>query len=328
MNKKPKVFIIIVIILAVVIFIALKLKPKADSNEVTNEINPVTGTIQKSFSTTGTVLPMNRLEIKPPVPGRVENIAVKEGEKVKIGQTLALMSSTERAALLDAAQAKGPEQLKYWQDTYKPITLLSPIEGEVIVATIQPGQTVTTTDAIVVLSDHLIVRAQVDETDIGKVKLGQAAFIALDAYPENKIDAKVEHIYYESETVNNVTIYKVDLLPEKVPQFFRSGMNATINFIETSKDNALLLPADAVHKENEENYVFLKESQDKEPIRQTVTLGISDDKNVEILSGLRAEDTVVIKTKKFTLPTSNIGKNPFMPFGQKKSSDQKDKKNK
>ena len=91
--------------------------------------------------------------------------------------------------------------------------ILSPIDGEVIVATIQPGQTVTTTDDVVVLSDHLIVRAQVDETDIGKIQLGQKAFISLDAYPDRRIQATVEHIYYESSTVNNVTIYNVDLLP-------------------------------------------------------------------------------------------------------------------
>ena len=88
-------------------------------------------------------------------------------------------------------------------------------------ATIQPGQTVTTSDAVVVLSDRLIVRAQVDETDIGKIKLNQGAFITLDAYLDTKIGAVVDHIYYESETVNNVTIYKVDLIPENTPEFFR-----------------------------------------------------------------------------------------------------------
>ena len=85
---------------------------------------------------------------------------------------------------------------------------------------------------MVVLSDHLIVRAQVDETDIGKITPDMKAIITLDAYPDTKIKASVEHIYYESKTVNNVTIYEVDLIPEEVPAFFRSGMNATVDFIE------------------------------------------------------------------------------------------------
>ncbi|MCX5704635.1 MAG: biotin/lipoyl-binding protein, partial [Candidatus Omnitrophica bacterium] len=116
MNKKPKIFLIIIVILVVVGFFALKMKPKAGSEEIVKEINPTIGSIETFVSTTGTVLPMNRLEIKPPVNGRVESILIKEGEKVKVGQNLAWMSSTERAALLDAAHAKGPEQLKYWQE--------------------------------------------------------------------------------------------------------------------------------------------------------------------------------------------------------------------
>jgi macrolide-specific efflux system membrane fusion protein len=317
MNKKPKIFLIIIVILAAVGFFALKIRPKAGPEEMVKEINPTIGSIETIVSTTGTVLPMNRLEIKPPVNGRVESILVKEGEKVKMGQNLAWMSSTERAALLDAAHAKGPEQLKYWQEAYKPIALLAPIDGEVIVATIQPGQTVTAADAVVVLSDHLIVRAQVDETDIGKIKPGQKAVISLDAYPEAKIDARVEHIYYESKTVNNVTIYEVDLIPAEIPHFFRSGMNATVNFITENKDNCLLVPIEAVQKAKDESFVLVKKNSG-EPVKQVVSLGISDDKNVEVLSGISENDTLVTKTKKFALPKSNVGSSPFTPFGQRR----------
>lgn len=312
MNKKPKIFLIIIVILAAAGFFALKIRPKAGPEEIVKEINPTIGSIETIVSTTGTVLPMNRLEIKPPVNGRVESILVKEGEKVKMGQNLAWMSSTERAALLDAAHAKGPEQLKYWQEAYKPIALLAPIDGEVIVATIQPGQTVTTADAVVVLSDQLIVRAQVDETDIGKIKLKQKALLSLDAYPQTKIKAVVGHIYYESKTVNNVTIYEVDLAPEDVLSFFRSGMNASVDFIENSRENALLIPLEAVQKEKDESFVLLKKNG-SEPVRQTVTLGIADDKNVEVISGIEANDKIIVKSKGYSLPKNNIGTNPFMP---------------
>jgi macrolide-specific efflux system membrane fusion protein len=290
------------------------MKNKGSNNEITKEITPLQGTIQTFISTTGTVLPKNRLEVKPPVNGRIESILVEEGDKVKVGQTLALMSSTERAALLDAAQGQGEEKLQYWKEVYKAIALLSPINGEVIVATTQPGQTITTNDAVVVLSDHLIVRAQVDETDIGKIKLRQNALITLDAYPDTKIKATVEHIYYESKTVNNVTIYNVDLLPEKVPRFFRSGMNATVDFIEQSKENALLIPVEAVHKQKDENFVYVRQNNDKEPLKTQLTLGISDDKNVEVISGINKDDKIILKTKKYALPKSITGTNPFLPF--------------
>ena len=319
-KTKSKIIFGVLLLLIISAFVTFKIKSRNSSTEVINEINPAVGTIQTYISTTGTVLPKNRLEVKPPVNGRIESILVQEGDKVKVGQVLAWMSSTERAALLDAAEGQGEDVLKYWKQVYKPIALLAPIDGEVIVATPQPGQTVTPADSVVVLSDHLIVRAQVDETDIGKIKLGQAAIISLDAYPDKKINATVEHIYYESQTVNNVTIYNVDLFPVDVPEFFRSGMNATIDFKSAGKEGALLLPVEAVHKEKGESYVLLKEGGGKNPVKRAVGLGITDDKNFEILSGITAKDIVIIKTKKYTLPSSNVGSNPFSPFGQRKKS--------
>jgi macrolide-specific efflux system membrane fusion protein len=312
-TKKLILFFVVIVILGIIGVYIAKMKQKESGDEVAEEITPVIGSIRIFISSTGTVLPKNRLEIKPPVNGRIEKILVQEGDKVKTGQILSLMSSTERAALLDAARGKGEESYEYWEETYKPIPLPAPIDGEVIVATTQPGQTITTVDAVVVLSDHLIVRAQVDETDIGKITPVMKAIITLDAYPDTKIKSKVEHIYYESKTVNNVTIYEVDLIPEEVPQFFRSGRNASVDFIQQDRENILLIPADAVYKENGANYVLLKQNNGKEPLKTTVTLGITDDKNIEVISGIKKNDVIIAKKRKYALPKSAIGKNPFMP---------------
>ena len=311
-NKKIKIILVLSGI-ALLLFFVLRLAQKKSPQEEIKEITPKRGLIQSIISTTATVLPKNRLEIKPPVNGRVEEILVREGQKVKTGDIIAWMSSTERAALIDAARGKGEETLKYWQDTYKPIPLVAPIDAEVIVATTQPGQTITNSDAVIVLSDHLIARAQVDETDIGKIKQGQQAIISLDAYPDTKIKGIVEHIYYESKTVNNVTIYEVDVIPAEIPPFFRSGMNASIDFIEESQDNVLLLPQEAVKKEKNIAYVLVKQNNGKEPLRCEVKLGISDEKNVEILSGIKDTDTVIVRSKRYSIPTTDTGTNPFMP---------------
>ncbi|MCX5698440.1 MAG: efflux RND transporter periplasmic adaptor subunit [Candidatus Omnitrophica bacterium] len=313
MDKKLKIILVMAGVLIAGVFLVSKLKPKADTDNLVREVMVTRGSIQTIISTTGTVLPKNRLEVRPPVGGRIESI-------FKAGTTLAWMSSTERAALLDAARGQGEEKLKYWQEAYKPIALLAPIDAEVIVATTQPGQTVTTSDAVIVLSDTLIGRAQVDETDIRKIKLGQKAQIILDAYPDTKINAVVEHMYYESQTVNNVTIYPVDLIPESIPDFFRSGMNTTINFIENSKENILLVPAEAVYQDKEESFVLLKKEGQSGLLQQPVKLGITDDKFIEVSSGVSEKDIVVIKNKKFMLPKSDTGSSPFTPFGQKKPS--------
>lgn len=314
MRNKTMLFIFSIIIFATGLFIWRdKFRRNQSDSIVIQEIRPRTGAIQRSFSTTGSVLPLNRLEIKPPVGGRIEEVMVKEGDEVTAGQILVWMSSTERAALLDAARGQDKEQLIYWKDVYRPIPLMSSIAAKVIVAKIQPGQTVAVTDAVIVLSDRLIVRAQVDETDVGKVKAGQDAVVELDAYPDTKIAAKVGHIYYESKTVNNVTVYEVDLVPESVPEFFRSGMNATISFIENRKDDVLLLPLEAVTQEGGNSFVMVKASDNISAVQRQVQTGVADDYNIEIISGLDINETVIVKAKKYALPQADTSSNPLVP---------------
>ncbi|MEI7999071.1 MAG: efflux RND transporter periplasmic adaptor subunit [Candidatus Omnitrophota bacterium] len=311
--NKPIVIGIVVILAAVGGGLFILKNKSAVAQAEQKIIHPRYGAIQTVITTTAMVLPKNRLEIKPPVNGRVEQVLVKEGDMVKAGQVLAWMSSTDRAAILDSARGEGQEEYKKWLDVYKPIPLLAPIDAQVIVATTQPGQTVTATDAVVVLSDHLIVRAQIDETDIGKIKLNQDAVISLNAYPDAKINAAVDHIYYESTTVNNVTIYNVDLLPKEIPAFFRSGMNANVDFIVQRKTNVLLLPILAIEKKDDQSFVWIKPSEKAAAVMQEVQTGISDDKKTEIVSGLKENDDVLVKSKKFSLKKTKAGGNPFAP---------------
>jgi len=288
-------------------------REREDKVEV-REIKPTRGRIVTEISTTGTVQPQNRVAIKPAISGRVEQILVKEGDAVKAGQVLAIMSSTDRAALLDAAREQGAEALKYWEDAYKPFPLVAPIDGEVIVKGVEPGQTVSTSDAVIVLSDRLIVKAQVDETDIGKIKVGLPARVSLDAYPELKVRASVDHIAYESKTVSNVTIYEVDVLPRKVPDVFRSGMSANVSIIEEEKENALLLPVEAIQKTKDGTFVSLKAGPGEEPIRREVELGLVNDRHVEIASGIDDDSVVVVSSRKYTPERqSSGGTSPFLP---------------
>ncbi len=314
MTKKGNKKIIFLFILVLFLGVAfLKMHGKKDAVIDIKEIQPTVGSIQKTISTTGTVEPQNRLEINPPIAGRVEEIEVQEGQTVKAGDILALMSSTERAALLDAARLKGHEELEYWQNVYKSTPLIAPIDGEVIVRSVEPGQTVTTSDAVLVLSDRLIVQADVDETDIGEIKTGQTAMIGLDAYPDIHVSAKVDHISYESELVNNVTIYGVDILPANIPEVFRSGMSANVEVVVQEKQNAVLLPIEAVNNRDGKTFVLSKHPFSGEIVPTPVTTGIQDDQNIEIISGISEADTVVIQNQTFILQKTSSGSNPFMP---------------
>ena len=311
--KKGLIFLLLIIAASAVAFAVFKFKKDKNSAQVVKSIVPAYGNIKTFISATGTVQPQNRLEIKPAINGRIEEVLVKEGDKVKKGEVLAWMSSTERAALLDAAVTKGQEALSYWQDVYKPAPFIAPIDGNVIVRAVEPGQTVTSSSVVLVLSDRLIVKATVDETDIGKIKLGQQAFISLDAYPDVKVKAAVDHIAYESTIVSNVTTYNVDILPESVPDVFRSGMSANVNIVEQSKEDVLLIPVEAVKKEKNEDFVFLSQNKGQRPVKQKIETGISDGKDIEIVSGITRNDTVIIESPKFTASKQRNSGSPFMP---------------
>ena len=295
------------------------LRPGTRSAEPQLQPVPVRrGDIEVTVQATGVVQPQNRLEIKPPIAGRVEEVLVKEGQPVKKGQMLAWMSSTERAALLDVARAKGAESLAHWEEIYKPAPLIAPLDGVIIRRNVEPGQTVTAQDAVFVLSDRLIVLAQVDETDIGRIGLKQRAQVTLDAYPEQEIAAVVDQIAYEAKTVNNVTIYEVDVLPAEAPEVMRSGMTANVTFVAEEKQGVLLVPAEAVRREQGQATVMVSRPNGAPPETRPVKTGSTDGKVIEVTAGLKEGDSVLVQSKR-ALPQKKNLKNPFQPDFQRRT---------
>ncbi|MFA5519557.1 MAG: efflux RND transporter periplasmic adaptor subunit [Spirochaetota bacterium] len=314
-GKKLKVIIVLtVLIIAVLFYILYPGKEKKAVSELA-EINPHYGTVTRYVATTGTVQPRNRLEVMPPINGRVESVLVNEGDRVNKGQILVWMSSADRAALIDAARIQGREQVKYWEEAYKPIPITAPISGTVIVRGFEPGQNVSTSDAILVISDILLMKGNVDETDVGRIKEGQNADITLDAYPDISVKGKVMHINYESTTVNNVTTYEVRIVPDTVPSIFKSGMNANIKIYDIIKENILLIPVEAVQYEKGIPFVAIKKNKG-EPEKRFIETGISDEVYIEVISGIEENEIILSESGGF-LQKNNSGKqtgtNPFMP---------------
>ena len=303
-------------IAAVVIGVAgfFVFKGSRSSEKPLDEIHPSRGTIRLVISTTGAVEPQNRVKIQSSVGGRIEEILVEEGQLVKKGIVLAMLSSTERAALLDAAKLQGQSEERYWNNVYKKTAVIAPMDGQVIVRSVDPGQTVTTSDSLFVLSDRLIVKAFVDETDIGRVKIGQKALIGLDAYPDIRVNGAVQHIYYESHLQNNVNIYNVDIIPDRIPDVFRSGISANNKIIMQEKKGALLLPLSAVQSRNGKTVVLQKKGSTQAAMFYSpVNIGLQDESNIEIVTGLTDSSVVLLPDTSFVLPKNSTGSNPFTP---------------
>ncbi len=278
------------------------------------------GLIEQTVDATGSILPLNRVEVKPPIGGRIERLLVDEGDKVNVGQILAWMSSTDRAAILDAARAQGPEAFARWQDDYKPTPVVSPLAGVVILNNTVVGQTVDSTIVIYALADALIAYAQVDESDIGRVHKGQKARIVLDAYPNKPVEGTVFDILYEGKNVSNVITYGVKVRPDRVPDFFRSQMTANVSFEVSRKDKTLILPSFVVRTQSDGTRAVslppTPDSDGKTVVREVKT-GLENDDSVEIVEGLQAGDQVLLPQGKY-VPQKAAESSPLSFGGSKK----------
>jgi macrolide-specific efflux system membrane fusion protein len=293
MNKKTTI-----ILISIVVFGALAAglwwwMQAGNSSPAYREESVTRGRIEVTVQSTGIVQPRNRLEVKPPLAGRAEDVLVQEGQTVKKGQVLLWMSSSERAALIDAARARGPEEVKRWEEFYRATPVVSPIDGTVISRKLEPGQSFTASDPLLVIADRLLVEAQVDETDIGLIRLRLPARVVLDAYPGESVPASVGALAYESKTVSNVTTYTVDVVPARIPALMRSGMTATVTFLIAAKDDVLRVPTHALRSDGDRKSVLVP-GADGVPREQTVETGVSDGRQTEILSGLDDGDKVLI----------------------------------
>jgi len=295
-NIMKKWILIIVAIITAISAYMLFGRKSAKSTPI-RTIHTRSGDISMEFRITGAVAPRNRLEIKPQVSGRIENILVVEGQRIKKGEVIAWMSSTDRAALLDAVHVKGPEEIKKWEDIYRPTPIISPLDGFIIDRSKEPGQSVTLSDVILVMADTLIIDANIDETDLRYLSDGQKVKIFLDAYPDQDFSGTVEHIAYESQVINNVTVYEVKILPINAPKVFRAGMTATIEVTANKRENTMLLPVAAITEKGDGAFVTIKNGEKTE--QRKVTTGISDGKKIEILSGSTPEDNIVVSEKTF-----------------------------
>lgn len=309
--KKKLIIGLVIILIAVAIGVYLQ---KNKKSEITySPVHVERSTINVTILSTGSVKPKNRLEIKAPVAGRIDEVLIVEGQDVKKGDVLAWMSSTERAAMLDAARSKGDKEFKKWSELYLPTPVLAPIDGTIILKSVEPGQTFTGADAIFTMSDKLTVKAQVDETDIAQIKLNSKAIIVLDAYPDNSIKARVDQLAFDASTTNNVTTYAIDVLPLETPDFMRSGMTANVTFYVNSKENILTIPAEALKVKDGRSFVLIQGPKKEEaPIEVSIKTGISDGRNIEVLEGL--SDDSVLMIQDYNIENSkDIGSNPFGP---------------
>jgi len=140
----------------------------------------------------------------------------------------------------------------------------SPINGVVLVRSVEPGQTVAASlqaPVLFTLAEDLKkmeLHVAVDEADVGAVEVGQKASFTVDAFPNRSFDASITQVHFASSntksstsssstasssaTSTGVVTYETVLEVDNAEQLLRPGMTATADIVTTHVENAVLVP--------------------------------------------------------------------------------------
>lgn len=181
--------------------------------------------------------------------------------------------------------------------TLKYATLTSPING-VVVNIDQPanGINVTPSSASFYIIDptSIYFKANIDQEDVIKIKVGDVANIKLDSFPDQTFESKITYIAFTPVAGESNTVYQVrfELPVKNEDQTYRLGMDGDVSISLKQVDNTLTLPVEAVRQENGQNYVLVKQSD--KVVKKEIKTGIETDSKVEILEGISENDQVIV----------------------------------
>ena len=187
-------------------------------------------------------------------------------------------------------------QVKMREDDLKKLTVTAPFSGIMTLQNIKEGDYVTTNTLVarVVDPSRFMISVEVDELDIPRIRNGQSATVAFDAYPEKRFSALVSRIVPQTDRVTKTS--RIYLTLGSPPANIQAGMTATANIIYNIRRNALLVRKSSVFEENRKSYVWaIKHGQLK---KQLIVQGDSDMTFVEVLQGLKKGDKIALSPEK------------------------------
>ena len=226
---------------------------------------------------------------------RMEQLAIKEQE---------LEIKRQDVNRAEAQMKTDKINLSLAEQRLKDTKVFSPIDGIVSERNVQSGQIISSGISnvgggtrVMVLSDlsRLFVLASVDESDIGKVELGQKVIITADAFQGQHFFGKIERIATKGVNVSNVVTFEVKIeVLGKNKSLLKPEMTANVEIIVAEKEEALLILSEAVLRKKNEHFVRVRKSNgsvEKRPVKT----GISNGVVTEITNGLNQEDNVVYR---------------------------------
>lgn len=254
-------------------------------------VNPKLGDIEYKVTLTGDIKAETEVNVKPRVTGRVQEIYVKEGDYVAKGKKL--------LSFVRGISVKS--------GIYEDMIVRAPVSGQIGMQLVKVGEQVGTTSGspntvfVIYSINKVKIYADVSEKDYRLVKNGTPAEIRLDAYPDEVFHGRINNIRPVIDPLTRTA--QVEIILPNPGHRIKPGMFSKVDLILQKKHNVLTLPLDAVLGERDK-YVFV--SQDGAAVKKPVKLGMQQEDQVEIRSGLGSEDRVIVVGQRLVEDGSKI----------------------
>jgi len=261
---------------------------------------------------------------------RQEDIAQAQAQVKQRQEALALAQAGSRSEDIAQARAQVMQAQGAVQNIQAQINdtvIRAPFDGVVTKKYADPGAFVTPTTAgsavssatsssILALASTNQVVADVAETNIPKLRLGQEVTIQADAYLGKTFKGKVAQIAAQSIVEQNVTSFEVKVAILSDPQqLLRSGMNVDVEFKVGQLDNALVVPTVAIVRQQNGTGVFVA-GENGRPLFTPIVTGVTVDDKTAVQSGLTGTERVLVSLPKAPRPQSGAPSGvPGLPPG-------------
>ncbi len=268
------------LLLLALLFWGLRSSPPAQMPEgVTLTAKVEKGDVIEKIEETARLAPLKVVRIKANATGRVNRLAVDEGDTVKQGQLLAVIQP-----------GRPGEQ-------FQPSSVVAPMAGVIIERNVEEGDIVTsglseynagTQIMAIARLDAMVGRFDVNEVDISRIKVGMPATLRSEAFQGRTFAAKVLAIAPKARPLENssLTVFSAKVLLEGKNLDLKPGMSAVVSVITGQRHGVLTLPVEAVFEEDGKMSVYKVVFGSALPVKTLVKTGLSDEHKVEILSGV------------------------------------------
>jgi ABC exporter DevB family membrane fusion protein len=181
------------------------------------------------------------------------------------------------------------------------------VDGKVTRKLVEPGEAVDISMPLMILGDlqKIIVKAEVDESDVGKLSMGQKTEITADAYPGRVFPGKVYEIGQavgkrkvrpeDPAKIQDMKVLETKIEVTEGADELKLGMTVDVRILVSHRDKVLLMPKRLVPTGAREATVRVAGPKGEEP--RVIRLASRDDENVEILAGLKEGDRIIVSPR-------------------------------